>query len=80
VQLTVTRTGRRLYERIDGELLAEVRGVVAAFPPAVRQSMAEMLHRLLRAAGPRLTGGATGDSCCGAAELVDLGAAAASKR
>lgn len=79
VQLTVTRAGRRLYEKIDGELLAEVRGVVEGFPSEVRQSMAEMLHRLLRAAGPRLTGGAAVGACCGEGELVELGAAATSK-
>ncbi|HEV8632303.1 MAG TPA: MarR family transcriptional regulator [Thermoanaerobaculia bacterium] len=61
VQLTVTAAGRRLYRKIDAELLAEVRGVAASFPPAVRQAMTEMLHRLLRVAGPRLTGAA---ACC----------------
>jgi DNA-binding MarR family transcriptional regulator len=63
VRLTPTRTGRKLYETIDAELLAEVRGVVAGFSPAVRQSMAEVLRRLVRAAGPRLA--ADGPACCG---------------
>jgi MarR family transcriptional regulator, 2-MHQ and catechol-resistance regulon repressor len=64
LQLVVTRSGRRLYEKIDDELLAEVRGVVAGFSPAVRQSMAAMLQRLLRAAAPRLMGDAAGAACC----------------
>ena len=63
LRLTPTRSGRRLYETIDAELLGEVRGVVAGFSPAVRQSMGEMLHRLVRAAGPRLGGGMA--ACCG---------------
>jgi len=63
VAITPTRAGRRLYETIDAELLGEVRGVVAAFSPAVRQSMAEVLRRLVRAAGPRLADGI--GTCCG---------------
>ena len=66
VQITPTRSGRRLYETIDAELLGEVRGVVGGFSPAVRQSMAEVLRRLVRAAGPRLAGGVT--ACCGDAD------------
>jgi len=63
VAITPTRPGRRLYETIDAELLGEVRGVVGGFSPAVRQSMAEVLRRLVRAAGPRLDGGVA--ACCG---------------
>lgn len=62
VQLTPTRAGRRLYEKIDAELLAEVRGVAAGFAPAVRRSMTDMLHRLVRAAAPRVAAGAA--ACC----------------
>ncbi|HXT19763.1 MAG TPA: MarR family transcriptional regulator [Thermoanaerobaculia bacterium] len=64
VRLTPTRAGRKLYETIDAELLGEVRGVVGGFPPAVRQSMAEVLRRLVRAAGPRLAADG-GGTCCG---------------
>jgi DNA-binding MarR family transcriptional regulator len=63
LRLTPTRTGRQLYATIDAELLGEVRGVVGGFSPAVRQSMAEVLRRLVRAAGPRLTTGLA--ACCG---------------
>ncbi|HEV8242094.1 MAG TPA: MarR family transcriptional regulator [Thermoanaerobaculia bacterium] len=69
VQITPTRAGRKLYETIDAELLGEVRGVVARFSPAVRQSMAEVLRRLARAAGPRLAGGAA--ACCGNVAVSD---------
>jgi MarR family 2-MHQ and catechol resistance regulon transcriptional repressor len=53
VQLMPTAEGRELFARIDAELLAELRGVTAAFPPEIRHAMHEMLVRFLRAAGPR---------------------------
>jgi DNA-binding MarR family transcriptional regulator len=70
LQLSITRAGRRLYEKIDAELLSEVRGVIAGFAPELRRGMAEMLHRLLRAAAPRLTGGG-GATCCGPGAAAD---------
>ena len=68
VQLTPTRAGRRLYEKIDAELLGEVRGVAAGFEPAVRRSMTDMLHRLVRAAAPRVAGGAAAACCAPASD------------
>ncbi len=63
LRISATRTGCRLYETIDADLLAEVRVVVSGFPPSTRQAMAEMLHRLLRAAAPRLVRGGAA-ACC----------------
>jgi MarR family transcriptional regulator, 2-MHQ and catechol-resistance regulon repressor len=59
--LTPTVAGRRLYERIDGELLAEVRGVVAGFPPEVRRAMNDLLARFRGAAAGRIL---RGEDCC----------------
>ena len=66
VRLTPTAAGRRLYERIDADLLAEARAVLADFPPDVRRAMGELLQRLQAAAAARILG----DACCapGAAE------------
>ena len=60
VRLTPTAAGRRLYARIDGELLAEARAVLADFPPEVRGAMGELLRRLHAAASVRILG----DACC----------------
>jgi len=60
VLLAVTAAGRRLYERIDADLLANVRGVLAAVAPDVRRAIPELLEALLRAAAPRLRG----ETCC----------------
>jgi MarR family transcriptional regulator, 2-MHQ and catechol-resistance regulon repressor len=62
VALTPTPSGRRLYERIDAGMMAEVRGVIADFPPDVRQAMNELLARFRGAAASRILGGA---ACCG---------------
>jgi MarR family 2-MHQ and catechol resistance regulon transcriptional repressor len=66
VRLTPTAAGRRLYARIDADLLAEARAVLADFPPDVRLAMGELLRRLQAAAAARILG----DACCapGAAE------------
>jgi MarR family transcriptional regulator, 2-MHQ and catechol-resistance regulon repressor len=67
VLITITARGRRLYEKIDAELLGEVRSVAASFSAEVRRSMAAMLEGLLRAAAPRLAGGA----CCGVVGAIE---------
>lgn len=61
VALTPTVAGRRLYERIDADLLAEVRGVLAGFSPEVRQAMTQLLARFHGAAATRILGDA---ACC----------------
>ena len=60
VLLTPTPAGRRLYARIDGDLLGEARAVLAGFPPEVRRSMNELLQRFHAAAASRILG----EGCC----------------
>jgi MarR family transcriptional regulator, 2-MHQ and catechol-resistance regulon repressor len=61
VALEATTAGRELYRQIDGELLAELRGVAAGFEPEVLQAMNRLLLRFLRAAGERIL---PGGGCC----------------
>src|SRR5262245_16003138 len=58
VLLTGTARGGGLYGEVGGGLVGEGRGGGGGFPPEVRQSMGRMLEGLLRAAAPRLAGGA----------------------
>ena len=68
VALQLTPAGRELYQRIDGELLGELRAVAAGFEPEVLRSMNQLLGRFLRAAGSRfLPAGA----CCAPATKGD---------
>ena len=68
VALQLTAAGRELYQRIDGELLAELRAVASGFDPEVLRSMNQLLGRFLRAAGSRfLPAGA----CCAPAGTSD---------
>jgi DNA-binding MarR family transcriptional regulator len=60
VLLAPTAAGRRLYERIDADLLAEARAVMAEFSPEVRQAMNALLQRFHAASGARILGTA----CC----------------
>jgi MarR family 2-MHQ and catechol resistance regulon transcriptional repressor len=63
VELRMTRLGRQLYSRIVGEILTEEKSLLAAFSPAVRRAMTEMILRLARAAERRSKSCARG-SCC----------------
>ncbi len=54
VLVAATAQGRTLYERIEEDLVAEVRAVVADFDPEVRQGMVLVLDRLVRAAASRV--------------------------
>jgi DNA-binding MarR family transcriptional regulator len=51
--LTATAAGRRLIERIRGELIEEKKRLLAAFPEEVRESAAELIQRLTRASRSR---------------------------
>jgi MarR family transcriptional regulator, 2-MHQ and catechol-resistance regulon repressor len=63
VVLTATPTGRRLYERIRADLIAEAEDLLEDFEPEVRQAAARLLLRLARAAATR-SGIAPGSGCC----------------
>jgi DNA-binding MarR family transcriptional regulator len=49
VLLTTTTAGRRLVERIVGELVDEKKRLLAEFPEEVREAAAELIHRLTAA-------------------------------
>ena len=49
VLLTATAAGKRLVERILGELVEEKKALLAEFPEEVRESAAELIQRLTTA-------------------------------
>jgi MarR family 2-MHQ and catechol resistance regulon transcriptional repressor len=53
VLLTATASGRRLVERIIGELVDEKKQLLAEFPEEVRESAAELIQRLTAASRGR---------------------------
>lgn len=62
LRLEATAAGRALHARIEGDILAGERELLAEFPPAVRGAMADLVGRLARAAAERVD--ASGGSCC----------------
>lgn len=54
VVLETTEAGRRLYRRIEEELVEEVARLAAGFDPAVRREMVRLLGRLATAAAARV--------------------------
>jgi DNA-binding MarR family transcriptional regulator len=63
VVLRATAPGRRLHERIHGDLVEEERLLLEDFEPVVREAAARLILRLARAAGRR-AGVGEGSSCC----------------
>ncbi len=61
VLLELTPAGRALYQRIEADLLAEVRAVVAGLEPPVREAMTRVLGQLVRSARARME---VGSGCC----------------
>lgn len=61
VELKMTKTGRRLYELLESEALAEKTALLAPFPPAVRQAITQMIRRLVEASKECA-------QCCGTTE------------
>lgn len=57
VLLEVTADGRRLYRRIEEELLAESRRVLAELDPSLRAATVPLLTRLVRTAAERIDRG-----------------------
>ena len=62
VALNVTPAGTRLFNRIEGEILSEQRALLAEFDPEVRESMVQLLSRLVEAASSKLD--TSGGRCC----------------
>jgi MarR family transcriptional regulator, 2-MHQ and catechol-resistance regulon repressor len=63
VILSVSPAGRRLYERIRTDLVAETRELLEDFEPEVAKGAARLILRLARAAAER-SGVAPGAGCC----------------
>ena len=55
VLLDVTTAGRRLHDRIRAERIAERTELLAAFPPEVRQGIADVMRRVASATRQRMT-------------------------
>ena len=62
LRLVATAAGRDLHARIQGDILAQERELLAEFAPEVRQSMAKLIGQLARAAAARVD--TTGGACC----------------
>lgn len=62
LRLVATAEGCGLHARIQGDILAQERELLAEFPPEVRQSMARLIGQLARAAAARVD--TTGGACC----------------
>jgi MarR family 2-MHQ and catechol resistance regulon transcriptional repressor len=63
VVLTVTAPGRRLHDRIRGDLIGEARDLLQDFEPSVREGAARLILRLARAAAAR-SGVGSDAACC----------------
>lgn len=63
ISLSVTPAGRRLYDRIRADLIAETRGLLEDFEPQVREGAARLILRLARAAAAR-SGVTSSSGCC----------------
>ena len=62
LQLVATEEGRDLHARIDADILAGERALLAEFPSEVRQSMTRLIGQLARAAAARID--SSGGTCC----------------
>ena len=62
LDLAATAEGRDLFTRIDADILAGERTLLAEFPGEVRRSMARLIGQLARAAADRVD--ASGGTCC----------------
>jgi MarR family 2-MHQ and catechol resistance regulon transcriptional repressor len=74
VSLRATRQGRALYERINGELIAQQAELIRGLDAEVRAGATEIIRRLARAAEARFVSGVSVGSCA-----PDCGPVAAGK-
>jgi len=56
VQIRVTKSGRRLHDAIEQELVDGVKELISDFDPDVRQATTRLVASLARAAGARFAG------------------------
>jgi MarR family transcriptional regulator, 2-MHQ and catechol-resistance regulon repressor len=67
VALTVTRTGRRLYDRINDDLVAQHAALLQDLDPVLREGATRVIRRLAQAADARFRSGVSvggAASCC----------------
>lgn len=63
--LNASRSGRALCSRINADLVAQQRGLLEDFDPAVRAGVIDVIRRLATAADARFrTGVSVGAACC----------------
>lgn len=62
LRLVATPDGRGLHARIEADILAQERALLAEFAPEVRASMARLIGQLARAAAARVD--TSGGTCC----------------
>lgn len=62
LQLVATPAGRDLHARIEGDILAQEKELLAGFDPEVRGAMPRLIGELARAASARVD--TSGGSCC----------------
>jgi DNA-binding MarR family transcriptional regulator len=63
VSLRITREGRKLYEKINGELIEQQLDLLRDLDPRVRAGATELIQRLARAAQSRFVSGVSVGSC-----------------
>ena len=76
VSLCITREGRKLYEKINGELIEQQLDLLRDLDPRVRAGATELIQRLARAAQSRFVSGVSVGSCapaCGTDESGKCG-------
>jgi DNA-binding MarR family transcriptional regulator len=61
-QLRATARGTQLHTQISAEIQASEKRLIADFPPQVRRSMIDLIARLAKTAGERVS--TTGGMCC----------------
>lgn len=66
VLLSSTARGRELYARIERDIVAEERGLLADFDPETRSAIIRLFGRIVRTASARMD--TAGASCCRTAE------------
>jgi DNA-binding MarR family transcriptional regulator len=71
VSLRVTRSGRRLYDRINQDLIAQQAALLEDLDPRLRAGVTDVIRRLAKAAQARFRADGTAcgiagdDDCCG---------------
>jgi MarR family 2-MHQ and catechol resistance regulon transcriptional repressor len=73
VSLRITREGRKLYEKINGELIEQQLDLLRDLDPRVRAGATELIQRLARAAQSRFVSGVSVGSCAPACGTDDGG-------